>query len=117
MRLTADIINLVKLHEPTLHAALDADGTVSKKEKIYEFLMTFAEEFDLSADVVEPGKGYARQQARKRFKRPVSGKAAEEFFAIESRPIKASQSLPPKISQRSSSPTANSPTDSKDVKA
>lgn len=78
MRLTAGVIDLVKRHEQSLHTYLDDTTTAmtSKKDKIHEFLLTFADEFDLSADIVEPGMGYTRGQALKRFKPASRGRTS-----------------------------------------
>lgn len=87
MRLAAAIIDLAKTHQTTFHSLLDepTPSGASKKEKVFEFLMTFAEEFDVSPDLVEPGAGYKRSLLKR-------STAAEDFF--ESLPKKKKSKSP-----------------------
>ncbi|BEJ13034.1 hypothetical protein CspHIS471_0302080 [Cutaneotrichosporon sp. HIS471] len=59
----------------------------SSKDKVREFLVVFAEEFDLSPDLGQLEKGYARTKDGYRNRKRKACEAADEFFASQ-RPIK-----------------------------
>lgn len=110
MRLAGAILNLVKKHEATLHPVLDTD-MISAKDKVAEFLMVFAEEFDLSPDLVAPGQGYVRSREGAR-KRKWSAAGNEFFEAQSARALKISKSEVLKSSQAEPLPAqAKSTTD------
>lgn len=82
MRLTAALIDLAKRNSAPLHTHLDDDGLDNSKEKLDEYVMTLAEEFDVSTDLVVVGSAYepAQRPSLLKGKRKASPSPCQKFF-------------------------------------